>query len=62
MKGLFYLLLVFTVLSCNRSENLIEIQEFDLSDLIVDTLFLEKDTLTRDPSSQIGKQLYDHAV
>lgn len=47
MNRLLYLLLAFFVTACNQSKKPVEIQQFDLSELIVDTLYLEKDTLTK---------------
>lgn len=51
MKQLLFLLLVLMAFSCNERKKPVEIQQFDLSELIVDTLFLEKDTLTKELGS-----------
>lgn len=47
MNRILFLLPVFIVFACNQSKNPVEIKQLDLSELIVDTLFLEKDTLTK---------------
>lgn len=47
MKRLLYLSLVFIAIACNQRRKPVEIKQLDLSELIVDTLFLDKDTLTK---------------
>jgi hypothetical protein len=51
MNRLFYLSLAFIAISCSQTRKPIEIQQFDLSELIMDTLYLEKDTLTKELGS-----------
>lgn len=51
MNRLLYFLLAFIVIACSQTRKPVEIQQFDLSDLIVDTLYLEKDTLTKELGS-----------
>ncbi len=51
MNRLFYLLLAFIGIACSRDKKPTEIQQFDLSGFIVDTLYLEKDTLTKELGS-----------
>lgn len=48
MNRLQYFLLAFIVIACKQTRKPVEIQQFDLSGLIVDTLYLEKDTLTKE--------------
>jgi hypothetical protein len=47
MNRLLYLSLAWIAIACSQSQKAAEIQQFDLSELIVDTLYLEKDTLTK---------------
>ncbi|GMQ31447.1 DUF4221 family protein [Algoriphagus confluentis] len=47
MKYLIYFYFSLFLFACTSSENSREIQFLQLSDLIVDTLYLEKDTLTK---------------
>lgn len=47
MNRQFYLSLAFLAMACSQSKRPVELKELELSDLIVDTLFLEKDTLTK---------------
>lgn len=54
MNKLLYLSLALITTACSQSKKPIEIQQFDLSELIVDTLYLEKDTLTKN----LGINLY----
>ena len=54
MNRLLYLSLALITIACSQSKKPIEIQQFDLSELIVDTLYLEKDTLTKN----LGINLY----
>lgn len=51
MNRLLYFLLAFIAIACNQTQKPEEIQQFDLSELIVDTLYLEKDTLTKELGS-----------
>ncbi|MFN3998765.1 DUF4221 family protein [Algoriphagus sp.] len=51
MNRLFYLSLTIIAISCSQSRKPVEIKELDLSVLIVDTLYLEKDTLTKELGS-----------
>jgi hypothetical protein len=51
MNRLLYLSLAFFLIACNQSRKSVEMQQFDLSELIVDTLYLEKDTLTKELGS-----------
>jgi hypothetical protein len=51
MNRLLFLSLAFFAISCKQAQKPIEIQQFDLSDLIVDTLYLEKDMLTKELGS-----------
>lgn len=54
MNRLLYLFLALITIACSQSRKPVEIQQFDLSELIVDTLYLEKDTLTKN----LGTNLY----
>lgn len=47
MKFSIFLVFTLSFLGCKEVKKSKEIQHFDLSDLITDTLFLEKDTLTK---------------
>jgi hypothetical protein len=47
MNRLFFLSLAFLAMACSQRNRPVELKELELSDLIVDTLFLEKDTLTQ---------------
>jgi hypothetical protein len=51
MNRFLYLLLAFLALACNNFKRPTEIKQLELSELIVDTLFLEKDTLTKNLGS-----------
>jgi hypothetical protein len=51
MNRILFLSLALFAISCKQARKSIEIQQFDLSDLIVDTLYLEKDTLTKELGS-----------
>lgn len=51
MNRLFYLSLAFIAISCNQTRKPTEILQLNLSELIVDTLYLEKDTLTKELGS-----------
>lgn len=54
MNRLLYLFLALIPMACNQSQKPVEIQQFDLSGLIVDTLYLEKDTLTKELGSDFS--------
>ena len=47
MKHSIYSCLIFIALACNTKEKSKEIQQFLWSDLVTDTLYLEKDSLTK---------------
>lgn len=47
MNRLLFVSLALLAIACNQSKRPVEIQQLELSELIVDTLFLEKDTLTQ---------------
>lgn len=47
MSKLLYLSLFLIVIACSQPKRPVEIKQLALSELIVDTLFLEKDTLTK---------------
>lgn len=47
MNRQLYFLLALITISCNQTRKPVEIKQLDLSDIIVDTLYLEKDTLTK---------------
>ncbi|MBC6365557.1 DUF4221 family protein [Algoriphagus sp. AK58] len=51
MRKLGYFFLLILAISCSPSEKSREVQILDLSDLIIDTLYLEKDSLTRNLGS-----------
>ncbi len=54
MNRLLYLSLALITIACSQNKKPVEIQQFDLSELIVDTLYLEKDT----PTKNLGVNLY----
>lgn len=51
MNRLLYLSLAFLAIACNQTRKRVEIKQLDLSELVVDTLYLEKDTLTKELGS-----------
>jgi hypothetical protein len=51
MNRFLFLFLALLVIACDQSKRPVEIKQLELSELIVDTLFLEKDTLTKNLGS-----------
>ncbi|OYX22963.1 MAG: hypothetical protein B7Z16_03450 [Algoriphagus sp. 32-45-6] len=47
MKYLIYIYLIFFAFACSSKEKSKEIQQLQLADLVADTLYLEKDSLTK---------------
>ncbi|MBA4301182.1 MAG: hypothetical protein C0433_13925 [Cyclobacterium sp.] len=51
MRRFLFLGFAFAILACSKNQKPTAIQYFELSDLITDTLYLEKDTLTKELGS-----------
>lgn len=51
MRRLFFLGFALAVMACTKTQKPTAIQYFELTDLITDTLYLEKDTLTKELGS-----------